>query len=226
MPEQTIRFGISDGRRRRTATWRVWTPPGKADVYLACRALGGTLKASLHQLGSWHVAYSQKAFERDVEGAIPSKNDRFLQKWPWPRPIAAGVTLAFRIVTPCSAATSPMGAADRKAIWLPNCPSQRATEIDIMIISPTTPVSGWSGKNTMGTTPVGSYKLENGESVWVVYWVVDMPNLATATQGTGRFYRGRSKEDLQSDTLRALVFGKEPDGSRVIDDCAVMGKGS
>jgi len=119
-----------------------------------------------------------------------------------------------------------MGAADRNAIWLPKRPPQRATEIDIMVISPTTPVSGWPGKNTMGTTPVGSYKLENGESVRVVYWVVDMPNLATATQGTGRFYRGRSKEDLQSDILRALVFGKEPDGSRVIDDCAVMGKGS
>jgi hypothetical protein len=172
------------------------------------------------------VAYSQKAFERDVEGAIPSKHDRFLEKWPRPRPIAAGVTLAFRIVTPCSAVTSPMGAADRNAIWLPKRPPQRATEIDIMVISPTTPVSGWPGKNTMGTTPVGSYKLENGESVRVVYWVVDMPNLATATQGTGRFYRGRSKEDLQSDILRALVFGKEPDGSRVIDDCAVMGKGS
>lgn len=95
-----------------------------------------------------------------------------------------------------------------------------------MIISPATPVTGWPGKNKMGTKSVGSYKLENGESVWVIYWVVDMPNLAAATQGTGRFYKGRTKEDLKSDTLRVLVFGKEPDGSRVIYDCAVMGKGS
>jgi hypothetical protein len=117
-----------------------------------------------------------------------------------------------------------MGAADRNIIWLPNCPPQRATEIDIMIISPTTPVTGWPSRNTMGTKPVGSYKIKNGESVWVVYWVVDMPNLAAATQGTGRFYKGRTKEELKSDTLRALVFGKESDGSRVIYDCAVMRK--
>lgn len=226
MPEQVVRFGISDGSGRRAATWRVWTPEGKSDVYLACRALGGTLKASLHQSGSWHVAYSQKTFEEDVDGAIPTQKDRFLERWPRPRPIAPGVILAFRIVTPYSAVTSPVSEADKNVAWLPNCPLGRATEVDIIIVSPTTPVTGWPGKNKMRTKPVGSYRLANGESVWVVYWVVDMPDLSSATKGTGRFYKGRTKEDLKSDKLRALVFGEEPDGSRVIYDCAVMGRGS
>lgn len=225
MPEQTIRFGISNGGGHRAATWRVWTPAGKADIYLATRALGGTLKASLHKSGKWHVAYGQKTFEKVVEGAIPRQKDRFLKKWPRPKPIAPGVTLAFRIVTPHSAVTSPIGEADKNVTWLPNCPPLRATEIDIMIISPTTPVTGWPGKNKMGTKPVGSYKLENGELVWVVYWVVDMPNLSAAAKGSVQFYRGRTKDDLKSDHLRALAFGEEPDGSRVIYDCAVMGKG-
>jgi len=95
-----------------------------------------------------------------------------------------------------------------------------------MILSPTTPVTGWPDKNKMGTKPIGSYRLTNGGSVWAVYWVVDMPDLSSATKGIGRFYKGRSEKDLESDGLRALVFGKEPDGSRVIYDCAVMGKGS
>ena len=42
----------------------------------------------------------------------------------------------------------------------------------------------------------------------------------------GRFCRGRTKEDLKHNGLRALVFGDEPDGSRVIYDCAVTAKDS
>jgi len=226
MSEQSIRFGISDGSGHRAATWKLWTPPGKSDVYLACRELGWALKASLHQSGRWHVAYSQTAFKDDVQGAIPTQQDRFLERWLRPKPIAPGVTLAFRIVTPHSAVTSPISEADGNIIWIPNCPPLRATEIDIMIVSPTTPVTGWPGKNKMGTKPIGSYKLTSGESVWAVYWVVDMPDLSPATKGIGRFYKGRSEEDLKSGGLRALVFGKEPDGSRVIYDCAVVSKGS
>jgi hypothetical protein len=36
--------------------------------------------------------------------------------------------------------------------------------------------------------------------------------------------KGRSEKDLESDGLRALVFGREPDGSRVMYDCAVQGR--
>lgn len=226
MPEQVVRFGISDGSGHRAATWRLWTPSGKSDVYLTCRALGGTLKASLHQSGSWHIAYSERAFEKDVQGAVPTQQDRFLEKWPRPKPIAPGVTLAFRIVTPHSAVTSLIGEADRNVKWIPNCPSPRATEIDIIIVSPSTPITDWPGKNKMGTKLIGSYELANDESVWAVYWVVDMPDLSPSTKGIGGFYKDRSQEDLKSDSLRALVFGEESDGSRVMYDCAVKGKGS
>lgn len=225
MPEQVIRFGISDGSGHRAATWKLWTPSNKSDVYLAYRELGGALKASLHQSGSWHVAYSQMTFEDVVQGAIPTQQDRFLEKWPRPKPIAPGITLAFRIVTPHSGVTSLISEPDENITWIPNSPPPRATEIDIMIISPITPVTGWPGKNKMGTKPIGSYELTSGETVWAVYWVVDMPDLSPATKGAGRFYKGRTHEGLKSDTLRALVFGEEPDGSRVIYDCAVIGKG-
>jgi len=226
MPEQVIRFGISDRSGHRAATWRLWTPSGKSDVYLACRALGGALKASLHRSGRWHVAYSQAAFKGDVQGAISTQQDRFLEKWPRPAPIAPGVTLAFRIVTPHSAVTSLSSEADGNITWIPNCPPPRATEIDIMIVSPSISVTGWPGKNKMGTQLIGSYKLTNGESVWAVHRVVDTPDLSSVAKGIGRFYKGRSEEDLKSGSLRALVFGKEADGSRVIYDCAAMSKGN
>jgi len=226
MAEQVVRFGISDGSGHRAATWKLWTPSGKSDVYLTSRELRGTLKASLHQSGSWHVTYSQKAFENDVQGPVPTQHDRFLEKWPRPKPISPGVTLAFRIVTPFSAVTSPISQVDQKVTWIPNCPLSHATEIDILIVSASTSIIGWPGKNNMGTKLIGSYNLTNGEVIWAVYWIVDMPNLSNVPKGTGWPLKGLRKESLKSEGLRALVFGNAPDGSREIYDCAVKVKDS
>lgn len=227
MAQRALRFGIQDGTGHRAATWKLWTEAadGKSDVYLACRSLGGVLKASLHESGNWHIAYSQRAFEENVKGTIPKFTDRFMEKWPRPSEIAPGITLAFRIVTPWSAVTNAIEGSNVKGvIWLPNAPEPQATEIDIFLVKPTTPVTGWPGKRSMGTSLIGSIPLESGETVWAVYWVVVMPDLTTAAKGTGRFYKGKSKKDLEGKGLRALVFGTEPDGSRVMYDCAVQGR--
>jgi hypothetical protein len=227
MTQRSLRFGIHDSAGRRAATWKLWTEAGggRSEVYLACRSLGGILKASLHESGEWHIAYSQRAFEEYVKGAIPAFKDRYLEKWPRPPEISPGITLAFRIVTPWSAVTNAIEGSNVKGvIWLPKAPETKATEIDILMSKPTSPVSGWPGKRSMGTSLIGSIPLENGETVWAVYWVVAMPDLASLGKGTGRLYKGRSKKDLEEEGLRALVFGTEPDGSRVMYDCAVQGK--
>ncbi len=106
MQELAIRFGVSDGNGNRSATWKVWTPTGKSDVYLACRALGGQLKASLHESGNWHIAYSEKTYTESVENIVPTQKGRFMSLWDRPKAIAPGVTLAYRIVTPPSALIS------------------------------------------------------------------------------------------------------------------------
>jgi hypothetical protein len=230
MSEQALRFGVHDGSGHRATTWKLWTKTGagKSEVYLACRELHGTLKTSLHESGQWHTAYSQQTFEEVVKGADPKFKDRFIEKWPRPSDFASGHTLAFRIVTPWSEVTTPIEPVEedrfKGVTWLPNAPELMATEIDIVITKPTTSVDGWPGKNLMGTFSIGSLLLENGEIVWAVYWFVDMPDSAGSPKGEVRFFEGRSEEDLKDakeGELRALAFGTEPDGSRVIYDFAV-----
>lgn len=226
MAQKSLRFGMQDGEGRRAATWKLWTEAGSgnSEVYLACRALGGTLKSSMHQSGSWHTAYSPKAFENDVKGTVLKSQDRFLEKWPRPIEIAPGVTLAFRIVTPWSAVTHSIEAGNYKKVqWLKNAPNGKALEIDVLISKPTTLITDWPGKRSMGTSLIGSILLENGETLWAVYWVVDMPNFENWQKEVNMtFYKGRSKEDLKEEGLRMLVFGSEPDGSRVMYDFAVL----
>lgn len=222
---RALRFGIHNNAGLRATTLKLWTETagGKTEVYLANRSLGGMLKASLHESGQWHIAYSQQAFEKRVKGAIPKFKDRYIENWPRPAEFASGMTLAFRIRTPWSAVTTPIVDSNiKRVIWLPNAPELRATEIDILITKPTIPVTGWPGEQSLSTLLIGSIPLENGETVWAVHRVIDMPDLSSLGKGTGWFCKGRSEKDLESEGLRDLVHDTAPDGSRIMHDCAIQ----
>lgn len=143
--------------------------------------------------------------------------------------LAPGLTLAFRIVTPANALTSPRPDTEAKGIvWIPNAPDGKATEADVILTAPGVQTSGWPGKRSMGTSLIGSLPLRNGMTAWVVYWIVPMPDLSRVNSGqiNARYFRGRSRADINwAESLRAVVIGSEPDGSRVMYDCAVIRKG-
>ena len=177
----------------------------------------------MHQSGNWHVAFSKSTYEEKVEGAVPSLDSRFADKWPRPPEIADGVTLAFRIITPESAVSSNSKVQNpNKVVWASAPPDGKALEIYICITIPSAKISEWPGKDSMGTELIGSFQLNNGDTVWAVSQSIDCPDFSKLGTGTGHFFKGKSKSDLQeSDNLRALVFGDNPDGSRVIYDTAI-----
>jgi len=178
----------------------------------------------MHQSGNWHIAFSQKTYEEKVEGAVPSLGSRFADRWPRPTEIADGVTLAFRIVTPASAVSSNSELKNpNKIVWASAPPDDKALKIYICITTPDARISDWPGKDSMGTGLIGSIGLNNGDTVWAVSQVVDCPDFSKLPSGTGYLFKGRTKNDLKKgENLRALLFGDNPDGSRVIYD--VVGK--
>lgn len=227
MPEIALRFGVSNGSELRAATWKLWTitTGGKFDVYLACRALGSALKASLHQSGQWHIAYSEETFETQVKGAIQQHDKRFIETWPRPPEIAPGLTLAYLIVTPSSAVSSQIDPTkDKKITWIPNPSANEATETAILIAKPdaTFEAGDWPAKRSMGTQLVGSIALANGETVWAVWRHMKLPEFKTAGPGVGQFFKGKSREDFEGEELRAIAFGDNEGGTRVMYDCAVQ----
>jgi hypothetical protein len=219
MAEHAIRFSVCSNDGFRGATWKCWTPSGKEDVYLTCRELGGALKASLHESGRWHFAYDQSFFERSISETDRTERGRIIDSWQTPSPLAAGVILAFRIVTPWNSVCTPHEDLE-PILRVPQPTEGRAIEFDLFLVNQGTPVSGWPGKDNMGTKLVGSYSLPSGTSVWVVYWDIPMPQLP-AVSGPPKFFRGKSIEDLKNANLKILAFGDEPDGSKVIYECKV-----
>jgi len=219
--ERAIRFGITDNKGHRSATWKCWTHVGalKSDVYLACRELRGELKASLHQSGSWHVAYSNKFFEAGFEESSRPVS-RFTQQWPRPPEIAKGMTLAFRIVTPWFAPITPIASLESDIKWIPAPAVGKAIETAILITSLDCKVSNWPCRDSMQTELIGSFPLESRETVWLVYHVITCPQ-PQPMPGGPKYFKGKSKGDLAGSGLRMLAWSEEPDGSRALYDLPV-----
>jgi hypothetical protein len=225
MPQISLRFAITDDAGHRGATWKCFASVGNAmdDVYLTCRELGGAIKTSLHHSGHCHLAYEQGFFDENLTEEQKTAKGRFIDKWGMPQELVPGLTLAQRIVTPASAVTVPYSNADFPGIvWIPNAPKDKATEIDMLVSSSSfVPNEEWPGQSSMHTHLVGLLQLDSGTKVWVVHRDTAMPKQAPmTTQAAPQFFHRKSASDLAGGPLRALVFGDEPDGSRVIYDLA------
>lgn len=224
-PAFELRFAVRAVSGHRAATWKVWTLGGeKNDVYVACRGLGGQLKASLHQSGQWHVSFTKQFFEAQFIDLAVDPKKRFVETWPRPPEIAPGVTLAHRIVVPWNSPTTPTTNEPDNVIWIPPAAESHATEIYIVFTGPHVEDSGWPGKNGSSTALVGSFPIISGETVWVVYKEISFQYPTQEMKATGKFFGDASKKSLKSQTLRAVLFGNEPDGSRVMYDVPVQPK--
>lgn len=223
-PAQSLRFGVRAVSGHRAATWKVWAADTlKHDVYLACRSLGGELKASLHQSGTWHVSFSKGFYETGFADAATRPASRFTDTWPRPNEIAPGVTLAFRIVVPWFSTTVEGKDEVQEIVWVAPASEGYAIEFAVLITSPTCVVSGWPAKRSMNSQFVGSLALASGETVWVVHTTrpIEIP---PPTRGTAQFFKGASPSSLKEPGLRGVSFGEEPDGSRVMYDVPILAK--
>ena len=216
MPEQNIRFVVVSPENMRAATWKCWNPPNSSDVYLACRELGGAVKASLHQSGSWHLAYLEDFYQRSMPDDKKSESGRYISKWAKPSDIAPGYTLAFQIITPSAAVNSSFENSP-KFERVPAPSDGAAIEISVFILTGKATENACPGQSTMGTKPVGSMPLPNGSVVSIVYRECQTPDV-TFGPVKAHLFRGASTEGLENAKLRMLMFGDKADGSRVIFD--------
>jgi hypothetical protein len=171
----------------------------KHDVYLACRELRGALKASFHQSGNWHIAFSPGFYERSFEEDSSRPASRFSERWPRPHEIAPGITLAFRIVVPWFSATV-RDEEKEDIFWVPSAAEGYAIEFTVFITSSGCIVTNWPGKKSMNSKFVGSIPLFSGETIWVVHTTTPI-QIPEPMQGKGCFFKGVDSSALESSGL-------------------------
>jgi hypothetical protein len=229
MAEISIRFGIKTDCGKRASTWKCFAPKGvgKSDLYILNRAMGSTIKTSLHESGKYHTAFISKYFNEKFTDAEKDERGRFVDKWSKPNELAEGLTVVFRIVTPFSSATADMSEEKhKKTFWIQNAPENMATEVVIIITKPDVLISSWPAKNSMGTELIGKLKLDNGNTVWFIYMYTEMPQFPENMSGKMRHSNGKPIEEIKDGNLKAIMFGDNPDGSKVIYDLAYSCNGN
>jgi len=222
MAEQSLRFVVSDNKHR-AESWKIWTRTGlgKHDVYLACRSLGRSLKASLHESDSWHVGFLRPFLSQELGADHPKQADPYIERWPRPPEIGPGVTLAYRILVPTSAVNIPISdSLPDSTIRILAAPKGKAVEIAVIITAPNTIITDWPTRGSMNTELVGKLNLENAGTVWVVHRTDDVPPLPAVT-GNATWFKSGRKVSMSEDNIRGIIFGSHEDGSRFMIECAV-----
>ncbi len=175
------------------------------------------MKASLHESGRWHISFTEKFFEAEFTNPALRPPNRFVESWPRPTEIVPGVTLAHRIVVPWDSPTVAARSEPDHVVWVAPASEGRAIEFIVLITNTGASHSEWPGKDSMASELVGSFPLPAGERVWVVYTSIPFQH-PPEMQGTGRLFGSATKAAFESPNLRAVFFGNEPDGSRIMYD--------
>lgn len=193
---------------------------GKKDVYLACRALQGNVKLSLHESGRWHVGFDATRFASLFE-KNSEPTTRFAGRWDKPAPLIEGLTLACRVHTPWYGVTIPASSLDGKVSWIQAPPQGQSIEVAIFLSEAGTLVTDWPGRRSMNTNLVGSIELDGGGHVWVVYHSIPLVEPKLPPASAPRYFKGADEQNLFEKDTRAVVWGDCDDGSVVFFEAPV-----
>lgn len=231
-----IRFGAFGRDGKYSGTWICWTNRGteKRDVFVACRETAGSIKASLHESGNWHVAFDGGKFASmfDAMSAPPS---RFLTKLNKPPILVNGLTVACRIFIPWSSVARDAPARPKEVMWLDCPPPGSALEV-FVLLSDSLPIPGdwpgrWGGPNVNWieydeacvprlnrptgwmTQNVGSICPASGGSIQIVFRTIPFTIPPSLQLGSSGLLSGYSEEDLLNPGMRAVLWGVGHDGA-------------
>jgi hypothetical protein len=227
-------FAVGEASGRHSSVWRIWPQKSKSaprsDIYVTAIPLGGALKVSLHQSGSWSISFTQEFEAKSLAEGAWLNRSRHLDIFPRPGELAPGVTLALRIWIPESELRkTPVEPTHKSLVWVPAAPQGHVTDIQIFITAPSATVSNWPGKNSMKTELVGKFKTTDDDTVWVVHrsdpassdFVAELARVKAVDRSGAK--RLDSSEPIDPDTpnLRAIAPTDDSTGNKVLVELAM-----
>lgn len=223
MPERSVRFGVRNHAGARSSTWKCWSQAGsgKTDVYVACRALRGALKLSMHESGRWHIAFDSAQFEGLFDDEMRPES-RFAKRTHRPAPLAQGVTLGCRVHIPSYGVSIPAPELEKGVVWVPAPDSDKSIEFAVLITDAAVQVTDWPTKRSMGTELAGTFDLDDGSRVWIVHHQVATAEPRLPSSGSPRYFKGKGEADLDTEGIRGVTWGNAPDGSIVFYEGPVL----
>lgn len=155
-----------------SGTLRIWSPPGKSDIYAAMRGIAGECKVSLHASGEC-LAGLTKQFARKESDAVNTMGEsRHQSKWTRATHAGSRVITPLQFVIPASELRpfpqSSLSSSRNDITWVVPPASGRSVIISCLLSGQEVQDAEWPGRPHQ-TRLVGSKILPNGEKFWLTW---------------------------------------------------------
>jgi hypothetical protein len=218
------RFGVGRDGRAYSAVWRVWTARKKPDLYIAVRALGGELKATVHAPHPPHTGWERHfGFDKNAASIVSqqAKQDGGPHKVRWTGcPLAPDTTLEYRVIIRGTSLEEDGKPVGNDVVLLPMPSRDEVMEVYV-ILGPKGPTQDHPRERNQRTYLLSEGRLSDDRRVWIVYIVRPKEENEKITSSIKPALKSSYLDpdtDLNGARLRAIAFGAQDDGSLAFFD--------
>jgi len=166
-----VRVAVGCALGPQSTVFRIWSPPGKSDVYASVRDIAGEIKISLHETGECNAGLTTQFAIREVAAVDAMGGSRHQSRWTRLKHVGSRVVVPLQFAIPASelrlSRVQP-AAATEKVTWLEPSGQRRSVIISCAFTGQSLVDHEWPGRRN-GTQLLGTKLLPNGEKFWL-FW--------------------------------------------------------
>ncbi len=224
-----MRVAVGSPKGPNSATLRVWTTPGKSDVYVAIREIASEVKISLHESGECIAGLTSECAAREAVAVEAMGGSRHQNRWMRKTQPGSLIVVPFQFVVPASELRPGSGeASDKDIAWIQTPAAGHSIIFSCMFSGQCIDDEKWPGRPN-GTQLLASELLPNGEKFWLIWQHTACPEVsgilaeAHAHKQRQQFVRFSGTTDETPPPARHLVFKEYADaGSLIVIDAAAL----
>jgi len=166
-----VRVAVGSLLGPRSAAFRIWSPPGKSDVYASVRNIAGEIKISLHETGECNAGLTNQFAKRETVAVDAMGGSRHQSRWNRLQHVGSRMVVPLQFVIPASelrSTASESAAASRNVTWLEAPEQGRSIIISCAFTGQSLADHEWPGRRN-GTHLLGIKLLPNSEKFWL-FW--------------------------------------------------------
>lgn len=154
-----------------SAVFRIWSPPGKSDVYASVREIAGEIKIILHETGECNAGLTTQFATQELAAVDTMGGSRHQSRWTRMKHVGSRVVVPLQFAIPASELRPwrvQSVAASEKVMWLEPPGQGRSVIISCAFTGQSIADDEWPGRRN-GTHLLGMKLLPNGEKFWL-FW--------------------------------------------------------
>lgn len=165
-----VRVSVGCPEGPNSAVFRIWSPPGKSDVYASVRDIAGDIKISLHESGECFAGLTSQFAKMETAAVAMIGGLRHQSQWTRLTHVGSRMVCPLQFAIPASELktwrTAPLLAKD--VTWLKSPGQEHSVIISCIFTGQCLEDGNWPGCQN-GTQILATKLLPNSEKFWLVY---------------------------------------------------------